>query len=64
MWEKSVEMHPELGVIDDDAYIHKILAARTVKEENAVLDDFLAERRKDEKKSEGKESEGKVATRD
>ena len=44
MWLKTLQLHPKLAVIDDDNYIHAILASKTEEEQDKILEKFLADK--------------------
>lgn len=46
MWQWTIQKYPKLAVIDDDNYVHAILACRTEEAQDDVLKRFL-ENRKD-----------------
>ena len=44
MWTRTVQLYPELAEIDDDAYIHAILACSTKEQQGRLLAEFRAMR--------------------
>ncbi len=44
MWLMTIQRYPKLAVIDDDNYIHAILACRTEEAQDDVLKRFLKSR--------------------
>jgi hypothetical protein len=44
MWLMTIQRYPKLAVIDDDNYVHAILACRTEEAQDDVLNRFLKSR--------------------